>query len=57
MDEKECTVGGQTNMWNWVIAAILKSLREQGLTNRGIIDLSKSDGLGGLYILSGLEVK
>lgn len=44
-------------MWNWVIAAILKNLKEQGLDNRGIIDLSKSDGIGGLYSLSGLEVK
>ena len=34
-------------------AAILKSLREQGLTNKDIIDLHKEHGLAGLTVLAG----
>lgn len=36
-------------------AVILKSLKEQGLTNGDIIDLFKMDGLDGLAALAGME--
>ncbi|KKL18240.1 hypothetical protein LCGC14_2477240 [marine sediment metagenome] len=35
-------------------AIILKSLKEQGLTNGDIIDLFKMDGLDGLATLAGM---
>ncbi len=34
-------------------AAILKALREQGLTNPDIIELHKAGGLAGLAVLAG----
>jgi hypothetical protein len=34
-------------------AAILKALREQGLTNQDIIELHKEGGLQGLAVLAG----
>ena len=37
-------------------AIILKTLKEQGLTSRDIIDLFKSNGLDGLAALAGMEV-
>ena len=37
-------------------AIILKSLKEQGLTNGDIIDLYKTNGLDGLAALAGMEV-
>ena len=36
-------------------AAILKALREQGLTNPDIIELHKAGGLAGLTALAGKE--
>jgi len=38
-------------------AIILKSLKEQGLTNGDIIDLYKDNGLDGLAALAGMEDK
>ena len=44
--------------WSWTREAlVVGSLKSQGLDNKGIIDLFKSNGLDGLAALAGMEDK